>query len=70
MTRRLEPNSELCSAPYGGTPKRLAGGGYWEAMEGEMSGWFASHPASRGGLKTVARRTPIADYRTDRPVSG
>ena len=21
-------------------PKRFAGGGYWEAMKGEMSGWF------------------------------
>ncbi len=21
-------------------PKRFAGGGYWEAMKGDMSGWF------------------------------
>ncbi len=21
-------------------PKRFSGGGYWEAMKGEMSGWF------------------------------
>ncbi|MFI0149159.1 hypothetical protein [Streptomyces globisporus] len=21
-------------------PKRFAGGGYWEAMKGEMAGWF------------------------------
>ena len=21
-------------------PKRFAGGGYWEAMKGEMTGWF------------------------------
>lgn len=26
----------VASAP----PKRFAGGGYWEAMKGEMSGWF------------------------------
>jgi len=26
----------VASAP----PKRFAGGGYWEAMHGEMSGWF------------------------------
>jgi hypothetical protein len=27
---------EVAAAP----PKRFAGGGYWEAMKGEMSGWF------------------------------
>jgi hypothetical protein len=27
-------------ASRGGTPKRFAGGGYWEAMKGEMTGWF------------------------------
>ena len=26
----------VASAP----PKRFAGGGYWEAMKGDMSGWF------------------------------
>ncbi|CCH73168.1 hypothetical protein BN11_240004 [Nostocoides australiense Ben110] len=26
----------VASAP----PKRFAGGGYWEAMKGEMTGWF------------------------------
>jgi len=28
--------AEVAAAP----PKRFAGGGYWEAMKGEMSGWF------------------------------
>ena len=27
---------EVAKAP----PKRFAGGGYWEAMHGDMSGWF------------------------------
>jgi hypothetical protein len=27
---------EVAAAP----PKRFAGGGYWEAMKGEMTGWF------------------------------
>lgn len=27
---------QVASAP----PKRLSGGGYWEAMHGEMAGWF------------------------------
>src|SRR5665213_167032 len=28
--------AEVAAAP----PKRFAGGGYWEAMKAEMSGWF------------------------------
>jgi hypothetical protein len=28
--------AEVAAAP----PKRFAGGGYWEALRGEMSGWF------------------------------
>jgi len=28
--------AEVAAAP----PKRFAGGGYWEAMKGEMTGWF------------------------------
>lgn len=27
---------EVAAAP----PKRFAGGGYWEAMKGDMTGWF------------------------------
>jgi hypothetical protein len=27
---------QVAAAP----PKRFAGGGYWEAMKGEMTGWF------------------------------
>lgn len=27
---------EVAASP----PKRFAGGGYWEAMKGEMAGWF------------------------------
>lgn len=27
-------------AVAGAPPKRFAGGGYWEAMRGEMTGWF------------------------------
>jgi len=27
---------QVATAP----PKRFAGGGYWEAMKGEMTGWF------------------------------
>jgi hypothetical protein len=30
------PHSSVAAAP----PKRFSGGGYWEAMKGEMSGWF------------------------------
>jgi hypothetical protein len=28
--------TQVAAAP----PKRFAGGGYWEAMKGEMTGWF------------------------------
>lgn len=28
--------AQVAAAP----PKRFAGGGYWEAMKGEMTGWF------------------------------
>ena len=28
--------AQVASAP----PKRFAGGGYWEAMKGDMTGWF------------------------------
>jgi len=28
--------AEVAASP----PKRFAGGGYWEAMKGDMSGWF------------------------------
>ncbi|MGN2635821.1 hypothetical protein ACTD5D_06435 [Nocardia takedensis] len=28
--------AEVAAAP----PKRFAGGGYWEAMHGEMTGWY------------------------------
>lgn len=29
-------------------PKRFAGGGYWEAMSGEMSGWFEARADGPG----------------------
>ena len=39
-------------------PKRFAGGGYWEAMHGEMSGWFEVRidTALEGGAGTIHHR--------------
>jgi hypothetical protein len=28
------------ASPAAAPPKRFAGGGYWEAMKGKMTGWF------------------------------
>ncbi|MFJ8842818.1 hypothetical protein ACIRFF_07935 [Streptomyces cyaneofuscatus] len=32
--------SAVLTAVAAAPPKRFAGGGYWEAMKGDMAGWF------------------------------
>lgn len=39
VTVRAKANAVLIAVATA-PPKRFAGGGYWEAMKGEMSGWF------------------------------
>lgn len=37
-------------------PKRFAGGGYWEAMKGDMTGWFELLTSGRNlGLRRAQR---------------
>lgn len=56
-------------------PHRFAGGGYWEAMHGEMAGWFEVRldgPKPRGGKgKHHYRLYCLLDYEAkdvDRPM--
>lgn len=46
------------TAVAGAPPKRFAGGGYWEAMHGEMTGWFEVRidTALAGGAGTIHHR--------------
>lgn len=50
-------------------PKRFAGGGYWEAMKGDMSGWFELRVDGPG--RHHYRLFCLVDYdaqATDRPL--
>ncbi len=50
-------------------PKRFAGGGYWEAMHGEMTGWFELRIDGPG--RTHYRLFCLLDYEAigvDRPL--
>lgn len=51
-------------------PKRFAGGGYWEAMHGDMSGWFEIRVSGPPG-RTHYRLFCLLDYTangTDKPL--
>ncbi len=50
-------------------PKRFAGGGYWEAMRGDMAGWFEVRVD--GPKRTHYRLFCLLDYEAqgvDRPL--
>lgn len=38
----------VLAAVASATPKRFAGGGYWEAMKGDMTGWFEGRAGGQG----------------------
>jgi hypothetical protein len=39
-------------------PKRFAGGGYWEAMKGDMTGWDTDYAAVRRLGVEYRKRNP------------
>lgn len=56
--------TEVAAAP----PKRFAGGGYWEAMRGEMAGWFEVRVDGPG--RHYYRLFCLLDYEALNSVSG
>jgi hypothetical protein len=52
---------EVAAAP----PKRFAGGGYWEAMRGEMAGWFEVRADGPG--RRHYRLFCLLDYEASNP---
>ncbi len=49
-------------------PKRFAGGGYWEAMHGEMTGWFEVRCDSRPSHHRVFCRLDYEAIGRDKPL--
>ncbi len=50
--------TQVAAAP----PKRFAGGGYWEAMKGDMTGWDGSRSVSDGPRRHHYRLFCRLDY--------
>lgn len=59
-TRVRATMSAVLVAVAGAPPKRFAGGGYWEAMHGEMTGWFEVRVDGPG--RTHHRLYRLLDY--------
>ncbi|MFD5175841.1 hypothetical protein ACFWM1_08505 [Nocardia sp. NPDC058379] len=49
-------------------PKRFAGGGYWEAMRGDMTGWFEIRCDSRPQHFRIFCRLDYAAVGCDKPL--